>query len=184
MTKKGKKKLFIFGGVGIVVVILLVLNFTRSGEKTTKVNSDNVKQGRLVSLVTASGKVKPKTDVNISANVSGEIVALPVVEGQLVHRGDLLAQINPKQYEAQLRQTEAGYNAALASMKLEAASAEEAKLVYDRQKALYDKKLTSQEAYDAARTRYTTSQASMDAASSRAKQAKAGVDQSRESHSR
>ena len=83
MTKKGKKKLFIIGGAAIVIAALVIVNLTRSSGKTTKVTTAKVKQGKLVSLVTASGKVKPKTEVKISANVSGEIVGLPVVEVHL-----------------------------------------------------------------------------------------------------
>lgn len=181
MTKKGKKKLFIIGGIVVVAAILVVVNLTRSSAKTTKVTTAKVKQGKLVSLVTASGKVKPKTEVKISANVSGEIVGLPVVEGQRVSKGDLLVQIEPKQYEAQVRQTQAGYEAAVASMKLEEASADEAQLIHERQKAMFEKGLTSKEAYDAARTRHETAQASLDAARSRVQQSKASVDQARES---
>lgn len=181
MTKKGKKKFFIFGGVGLIVIILIAANFMSSSEKTVKVTTGKVEQGKLVSLVNATGKVQPKTEVKISANVSGEIVNMPVKEGQRVNKGDLLCQLDPKQYEAQLRQSQAAYDAANSNMNLERASADEAKLVYDRQKSLYDKNLTSQEAYDAARTRNLTAQASFEAARSRAEQAKAAVDQAKES---
>jgi len=180
MTKKKKKFLLIGGGV-LVVAALVIGNLARSTDKKVTVNTGEVKQGKLVSLVTASGKVQPKTEVKISANVSGEVINIPVVEGQAVSKGDLLVQLDPRQYEAQVRQSQAGYEAAMASMKLEEASAEEAKLVYERQKTLYDKSLTSQEAYDAARTRFATTQASLEAAQSRAQQAKAAVDQAQES---
>lgn len=178
---KKKKKILIFGGIGLVVVILIVVNLLTSTEATTKVNTAKVEEGRLVSLVNATGKVQPKTEVKISANVSGEIVNLPVKEGQQVKRGDLLVQLDPNQYEARVRQSEASYDAALATMRLEQASANEAKLVYERQKQLYEKDLTSKEAYDAARTRHLTAQASLEAAESRVAQAKAAVDQARES---
>ncbi len=178
---KKKKKVLIFGGIGLVVVILIVVNLLTSSEATTKVNTAKVEEGRLVSLVNATGKVQPKTEVKISANVSGEIVNLPVKEGQQVQRGDLLVQLDPNQYEAQVRQSEASYDAALATTRLEQASANEAKLIYERQKSLFEKDLTSQEAYDAARTRHLTAQASLEAAESRVAQAKAAVDQARES---
>lgn len=180
MTKK-KKKYFIIGGIALVVLLLVVGNMMRSTDKKVKVSTGKVKEGKLVSLVTASGKVQPKTEVKISANVSGEIINIPVVEGQPVAKGDVLVQLDPKQYEAQVRQSQAGYDAAVSSQRLEEANAEEAQLAYDRQKALFDKNLTSQEEYDAARTRYSTTQASAEAASSRAQQAKAAVDQARES---
>ncbi|GAB4316013.1 MAG: efflux RND transporter periplasmic adaptor subunit [Candidatus Zixiibacteriota bacterium] len=180
-NSKKRKKILIFGGIGLLVVILIAANFLTSSEKKVKVNTAKVKKGKLVSLVNATGKVQPRTEVKISANVSGEIVNLPVKEGQRVQRGDLLVQLDPKQYEAQVRQSEAAYEAALATMRLEEASANEAKLVYERQKQLYEKDLTSKEAYDAALTRYLTAQASLEAAQSRVAQAKAAVDQARES---
>jgi HlyD family secretion protein len=180
MAKKKKKKLFLIGGGILVVLILIVWNLTSSSDAKVNVNTDKVKQGKLVSMVTASGKVQPKTEVQISANVSGEIINIPVVEGQRVAKGDLLVQLDPKQYEAQVRESQAGYDAAQASLQLEEASTEEARLVYERQEALYKKGLTSQEAYDAARTRYTTAKASTEVARSRAQQAKAAVDQARE----
>ncbi|MBI3872869.1 MAG: efflux RND transporter periplasmic adaptor subunit [candidate division Zixibacteria bacterium] len=181
MARKNRKKLFIIGGVVLVAIILVVVNFTRSTEKTTKIKTAKAKQGKLVSLVTASGKVKPHTQVKISANVSGEIVNLPVVEGQRVEKGDLLVQIQPKQYEAQVHQAEAGYDAAQANMKLEEANAKQAALIHERQKSMFEKNLTSKEAYDAARTGDETAQASLQSAQARLQQAKAGVDQSKES---
>ncbi|MEW5701940.1 MAG: efflux RND transporter periplasmic adaptor subunit [Candidatus Zixiibacteriota bacterium] len=179
-TGRKKKKWFIIGGIVLVVVILVVVNLTRSSEKTTKVKTANVKEGKLTALVTASGKVKARTQVKISANVSGEVVSLPVVEGQAVRKGDLLAQIQPKQYEAEVRQSEAGLQAAQANLDLEDASAREAALVNERQKALYEKDLTSKEVYDAARTRHETAQASLSAAQARLQQAKAALDQAKE----
>lgn len=179
---KGKKKKFIIGGVALTIVVLLVvLNLMRSSEKTTLVETAKVKQGRLISEVTASGKVQPRVEVKISANISGEIVAMPVIEGQAVSKGDLLVQIDSKNYDAALRQTKAGYDAAVANLKLDEARAREAEMVYERQKALFDKDLTSKEIYDASRTKFETTQAAAEAARARMLQSKAGVDQARES---
>ncbi|MEW5873731.1 MAG: efflux RND transporter periplasmic adaptor subunit [Candidatus Zixiibacteriota bacterium] len=181
MNKSKKKKLLIGGGIALVIIILVIVNLTRSSESTVTVSTDKVKEGRLISLVTASGRVQPKTEVQISANVSGEIVSLPVVEGQRVAKGDLLVQLDPRQYDASVRQSQAGYDAALANLRLEEANLAEATLVKDRAQSLFDKGLTSKENYDAAMTRFTTTQASVEAAKSRAQQAKAAVDQARES---
>lgn len=181
MANKKRKKLYIGGGIALAVIVLIIINLTRSTERAEKVNTDTVKEGRIVSLVTASGRVKPKTEVKISANVSGEIVELPVVEGQRVRKGDLLVQLDPRQYDAALRQSQAGYDAALANLKLDEANLAEAALVHERTKALFEKGLTSRENYDAVRTRWTTTEASVEASRSRAKQAKAATDQARES---
>ncbi len=180
-SKKSRKKLYIIGGVLLVVAVLVVVNLTRSSEKTIKVKTGRAKQGRIVSLVNATGKVQPRTEVKISANVSGEIVAMPVIEGQQVAKGDLLLHIDARTYEAQMRSSEAGYEAAKANLAYEEASAREAEQTYARVKALFEKNLASQQEYDAAVTRFQTSKASFESAEARLKQAKASVDQARES---
>lgn len=180
-NKKSRTKYYIIGGIVLVVAILAVANFTRSSEKTLKVKTAKAKQGRIVSLVNATGKVQPRTEVKISANVSGEIVNMPVIEGQRVSKGDLLIQIDARTYEAQLRSSEAGYEAAKANLAFEQASAREAELTYNRVKTLFDKNLASQQEFDAAETRYHTSKASYQSAEARLAQARASVDQARES---
>jgi len=180
-NKKSRKKLYIIGGVILVAAILVVANLTRSSEKTLKVKTSRAKQGRIVSLVNATGKVQPRTVVKISANVSGEIVSMSVVEGQRVAKGDLLVQIDARTYEAQLRSSEAGYEATKANLSFEEASVREAELTYARVKTLFEKNLASQQEYDAAETRFHTSRASYESAQARLKQAKAAVDQARES---
>ncbi|HUU47039.1 MAG TPA: efflux RND transporter periplasmic adaptor subunit [Acidobacteriota bacterium] len=179
MTKKKKKTLIIGGGI-LVILILVVVNLTSSREATTKVAVGKVKEGKLTSQVSASGKVQPRTEVKISANVSGEIVDIPVVEGQAVSKGDLLVQIDPKNYDAVLRQAQAGYDAGVANLRLEEAQVSEAEPSFERQKALFEKNLTSKETYDVALARVTTARASAEAARSRMLQAKAAVDQANE----
>lgn len=180
-NKKSRKKLYIIGGIVLVIAILAVVNLTRSSEKSTKVKTAKAKQGKIVSLVNATGKVQPRTEVKISANVSGEIVAMPVVEGQRVSKGDLLVQIDARTYEASLRSSEAGYEAAKANLSFEEASAREAELNYTRMKTLFEKNLASKQEFDAAETAYNTSRAAHESAAARLKQAKAAVDQARES---
>lgn len=178
--KRSRKKWYIIGAAVLVLAALVVVNLTRSSEKTTKVKTAKAKQGKLVSLVSATGKVKPRVEVKISANVSGEIVNMPVVEGQHVNKGDLLVQIDSRQYDARMRQTEAGYDAAEANARLQESSAKQAELTYNRSKSLHEKNLASEEEFDAARTSYETSRASFEAAKAQLNQAKAEVDQAHE----
>lgn len=179
--KKSRKKFYIIGAAILVVALLIVANLSRSSEKTLKVKTAKAKTGRIVSLVNATGKVQPRTEVKISANVSGEIVAMPVVEGQRVSKGDLLVQIDARTYEAQMRSSEAGYEAAKANLAYEQASTLEAEQTYNRVKSLFEKGLASQQEYDAAIARYNTSKASFESTQARLEQAKATVDQARES---
>lgn len=179
--KKSKKKFYIIGAAVLIAALLVVVNLTRSSEKTVKVKTAKAKNGRIISLVNATGKVQPRTEVKISANVSGEIVSMPVVEGQRVSKGDLLLQIDARTYEAQMRSSEAGYEAAKANLAYEQASALEAEQTYTRVKSLFEKGLASQQEYDAAIARYNTSKASFESTQARLEQAKATVDQARES---
>ena len=68
----------------------------------------------ITQLVSATGKVQPETEVKISPEVAGEIIALPVVDGQRVKKGDLLIRIKPDNYQAQVAQQEAGITSAKA----------------------------------------------------------------------
>ena len=68
----------------------------------------------ITQLVSATGKIQPETEVKISPEVAGEIIALPVVDGQPVKKGDLLIRIKPDNYKAQVAQQEAAITAAKA----------------------------------------------------------------------
>ncbi len=69
--------------------------------------AQDVERRDLVAKVRASGHIEPKRSVDISADISGRIVQLPVEEGQNVREGDLLLIIDPTQYEAALQRAEA-----------------------------------------------------------------------------
>jgi len=76
----GKKKLLIGGAVVVVVVALVVLNASRS-ESATSVRLETVEHRSLVATVTASGQIEPTRKVDISADITGRIISLPVDEG-------------------------------------------------------------------------------------------------------
>jgi HlyD family secretion protein len=162
---KKKKKIFIILGVVIIVAIVIVANILKSGEKTSQVQAEKVERDDITSVVTANGKIIPRTDVKISAYVPAKITKLPVEEGDVVKKGQLLVQLDETQYRAAVNQTKAQ----LASAK---ASLEQAKLTFKRQKELFEKKLSSQERYDMAKTE-------LDLAKARYEQAVAGLDEAR-----
>jgi len=110
-----KKKIII----GVVVVALIaVLSFNalrqeRSG--TVEVRTENVHRRDLVAQVSATGHIEPKTSVDITTDVAGRIVELPVEEGQDVAEGDLLLVIDPAQYQASVSRARAGLSQARAN---------------------------------------------------------------------
>ncbi len=162
---KKKKKILIVLGVIVVVAIIIVVNVLKSGEKTHQVQAEKVKKSDITSVVTANGRIVPRTDVKISAYVPAKITKLPVKEGDVVKEGQLLVQLDDTEYRAAKNQAKAQLASAKASLK-------QAQLVYERQKELFEKKLTSKEQYDMAETE-------LDLAKARNEQAVASLDQSK-----
>jgi len=162
---KKKKKILIVLGVIVVVAIIVIVNVFKSGEKTYQVQAEKVERSDLTSLVTANGKIIPRTDVKVSAYVPAKITRLPVEEGDVVEEGQLLVQLDATEYRAAVNQAKAQ----LASAK---ASLEQARLVFTRQKELFEKKLSSEEQYDMAKTE-------LDLAKARHEQAVASLDQAK-----
>ena len=158
-----KKKILIILGVVLVVAIIVVVNVFKSGEKTYQVQAEKVEKSDITAVVTANGRIVPRTDVKISAYVPAKIIQLPVEEGDVVEEGQLLVQLDDTEYRAAVNQAKAQ----LASAK---ASLEQARLVFKRQKELFEKKLSSEEQYDMAKTE-------LDLAKARYQQAVAGLDQ-------
>ena len=94
-----KKTIYILVG-SLIGVIALLVGLKKGGvigsnEKSTEVEFTAVKQTTVIETVSATGKIQPEIQVKISSMVSGEIIALPVKEGQVVKKGDLLVKINP-----------------------------------------------------------------------------------------
>ncbi len=149
-----KKKLWIGIGLVLVIAVFVVANLTMSRKSATAVESQKVEERELRALVSASGKLRAKTSVDISASTSGKVVKLAVDEGDKVDKGNFLMQIDPTPAEASVRQSEASLAAAKANRDLAKANLQQAQNEYERQKALFEKKLTSEELLQKARTGY------------------------------
>src|SRR3989304_5321151 len=110
-----RNKLFLFGGVLAVLVLAVVLSTAARRERAVQVRLGPVGKKSLVATVTASGRIVPKSAVDISADITGRIVTIPVKEGQMVTRGTLLLRIDPSQYEAGVARAQAMLSSAEAS---------------------------------------------------------------------
>src|SRR5215472_14238161 len=116
MGKPNKRqKVIVFSLIGLVLVALSTVAIMRKREAVITVQTEKVLRRDLVEKVVANGKIQPVLQVKISPEVSGEIINLPVKEGQAVKKGDLIVKIKPDFYIAQVHQCEAGYEAALAA---------------------------------------------------------------------
>lgn len=166
--KKSKKKIIIFSIIGSVVIALgLILFLGSKKEPVIQVQVEKVSRHTITQVVTATGKIQPEVQVKISPEVSGEIVALPVKEGQRVKRGDLLMKIKPDVYVAQRDQS----SALLLQSKAALVKNEQD---FKRVAGLYKKGLVSDAEYQQSQSLYEGSKAEY-------ARAKASLDQAEES---
>ena len=115
----------------------------RTTDEAVAVQVEKVTRRDLTETVVSNGKIQPVTQVMISPEVAGEIVALPVVEGQAVKKGDLLVQIKPDNYEAGSHSAEASYKFALGSRSQAEAELEKAAADFKRSEELFKAKLVA-----------------------------------------
>ena len=152
--KKSRKKIIIFSILGVLVIALALIVFLGSKKEPVQVvQVEKVKRHTITQVVTATGKIQPEVQVKISPEVSGEIVALPVKEGQRVKKGDLLLKIKPDVYVAQRDQFSAGLLQAKASLS-------KSEPDFRRMESLFQKGLASQSDYDQAKALFESSKAS------------------------
>jgi HlyD family secretion protein len=146
------KKKWIWIGIGVVLVAAVVVaNMARSsGGKVESVQLAKVRVEDVTSRVKAPGKIEPKTQVKISADVPGKIINLAVEEGDQVRRGQLLLQLDDTQYRATWNQTRAALASARARLADARASLKVAEDNYVRQRSLFEQKLLSQAEWDRA----------------------------------
>ncbi len=153
--KKNKKKLFIFGGLGLLlVVVILLVAFGGSKEEIVQVQTEQVQKRTITQVVSATGKINPVFQVTISAEATGEIVDLPVEEGDNVRRGQLLLRIKPDIYVAQKNRAQATLNQAQASLNSRKAALDQVQADYKRAQGLFDKGLASDADIDLAKSNY------------------------------
>src|SRR5579885_638225 len=96
-TKKSRKRrtIVLFSLIGVVVLAVVLVAIFHSRTPPTVVQTEKVARRNITEIVVANGKLQPVTQVHISPEVSGEIIELPVKEGQHVKKGDLLLKIKP-----------------------------------------------------------------------------------------
>ena len=130
--------------------------------------------------VSATGKIQPEIEVKISSEVSGEIIALPVKEGQNVKKGDLLVRVNPELYTSGLNRSQAGLSNTKAGLSQADAQFKEAKASYERSKKLFEKGIISRSEWDKSVAVYEGAMASKQAAYYSVQSASATVNESKE----
>ena len=131
---------------------------------TTEVQVTRIVNHTIVETVNASGKIQPAVDVKITPEVSGEIIQLPVREGQAVRKGQLLAKINPDIYISMVGRAEASVNMARAGKAQAQAQLLEATQTYKRNQTLKLQNVISQAEWDAAERTFAVAGLSVESA--------------------
>lgn len=179
MTRK--KKILIWGGVVIVVAGVVGGNILSKGDPTTTVQVDLAKVGNISERVTASGRVQPQTQVDITAQVSAEIVSLHVNEGDQVLKGELLVQLDTVQLNSDVQQMRYSLDEIVARGEASKVKMNQNREEYERQKKLFEKKLTSETAYTNASYNYENSKAQYNASTSQVKTQRARLAKAKDS---
>lgn len=159
--------LLIAGGIGGYVYY--------SKHRPTLVHVAKAARRDVIESVVANGRLQPVVQVKISPEVSGEIIDLPVREGQRVKKGDLLLRIRPDNYIASRRSAEASYKASVASLAQSAASLEKTEIEYRRNQSLMRDHLISETVWVEAQTARDVAKASHDSFAHQVDVAKAAL---------
>src|SRR2546429_9131784 len=106
-NSKKRRKILVFSVIGIALIALTAGAILRKREGVITVQTEKIARHNLTEIVVANGKIQPVVQVKISPEGSGEIIELPVKEGQAVKKGELLVKIKPDFYIANPNQAEA-----------------------------------------------------------------------------
>ncbi len=174
--KKSKKKVIIFSAIGVLVIAIVVIGILGSSRKEIiQVQTEKVVKRTITQSVTATGTLDPEFKVTITPEVAGEIVQLPVKEGQYVKKGDLLVRIRQDAYLAQVEQSEASLKSAEANLSMGKAQLDKVTLDYNRAKELHAKNLISDSDLESAKSSYLSAQGSFQGAQAQVSQTEAAL---------
>ncbi|MGA2222215.1 MAG: efflux RND transporter periplasmic adaptor subunit [Verrucomicrobiia bacterium] len=174
---KKRRKIVIFSVIGLVLIGLILAAVFRKREPVITVQTDKVtRRPLMIETVTANGKIQPVVQVKISPEVSGEIIELPVKEGQQVKKGDLILKIRPDDYIANRDQADASYKSVLANKATAEANLKKAEADFRRNRGLLEAKLVSQADFDQFQASYEEAQAQLTSAERQVEVAYASLD--------
>ena len=170
-------------GAGVVVVlgtVVAVSMLSKDKEKGTEVYMAEAKARDLLASVTATGRIQPRTKVEVQSSVIGEIVKLPVKDGDRVKRGDLLVQIDPERYRAEVERLEANLRVARIEVERQEASLENMRTTLRRHEQLHDQDILPQETLDKSRLDVRTGEISLNSLKEQVAQAVSSLAKARD----
>jgi HlyD family secretion protein len=152
-----RTKIVIAVGVVLAGAAVVAANFYYRRDRGVQVATEAIRSRDLEAIVSASGTIQPKRQVNISANTMGKVTRLAVEEGQRVKAGQFLLEIDPRSLAGQLERGEASIAAAQSSLQQGRTAVESANINLDlartnlkRQQELWKDGLTTKESLERA----------------------------------
>ncbi|MDX5320824.1 MAG: efflux RND transporter periplasmic adaptor subunit [Bacteroidota bacterium] len=166
---KNRVWLWIMGALLLVLVILAI--FMNRGKDKIYVTTEASEVRDITEMVTANGTIQPEVEVKISSEVSGEIIALYIKEGDSVKKGDLLLQVNPDISESNVERARASVNNAKANLAAARARVEQAKArfalaktTFERSKKLFADKVIAPQEFEQSQSEFRTAEGELEAA--------------------
>ena len=177
-----KRKRLWIGAAAVVVVVAVVGGMAgRGGEdETLTVQTAEVDRRMIVQKVSATGKIQPKTQVRVSADVSAKITKLAVVEGQWVEEGQFLVELDRERYIASVESAEASVRSAQANATLVRQNMERSEREYIRSRELMGQNLESQAVYEEKEAAYQVEVSRHEFSTNQVEQAEAVLKQARD----
>lgn len=169
--------------IAAVVVVggaVAIMAFRDGGDETLAVQTAKAERQKIVQKVNGTGKIQPKTQVKISADVSGKIMKLAVEEGDWVEKGALLIELDRTRFLAAVESAEASVRSAEANALLVKENVAKTEKEYNRSKELLEKNMESQATFDALDAAYKVEIARYKSVQDQVSQAKAALKQARD----
>src|SRR6266568_7975670 len=160
-NSKKRRKTVIFSLIGVALAGLAAVAAFKKRDVVITVQTEKATRRNITEIVVANGKIQPVLQVKISPEVSGEIIELPVKEGQGVKKGDLLVKIKPDFYLANRNQADASYKSSLASQSTAEANLRKAEAEFRRNNGLFNTRLISESAFDEVKANHDVAKAQL-----------------------
>ncbi len=179
MAKKTKKRFYQKWWFRILVLAVVGLTglivYSVLQEPKVMVQSGKVTKGELIQVVSASGRVNPAVEVEISANIAGEITKINTREGEHVEKGQVLVTLDNQRYAASYDQSRSMVSVAKTELTRTKAQHDLAASSFARSQELFKQKLISQEALEVSETEFKVAKAALKAAQDNIRNANAGL---------
>jgi HlyD family secretion protein len=170
-------------GAGVVVVlgaVVAVSMLSGEKEKGTEVYMAEAKAKDLLASVTATGRIEPRTKVEVQSSVIGEIVKLPVKDGDRVRKGDLLVQIDPERYRAEVESWEANLRVARIEVERQEASLANLRNTLRRHEQLHRQEILPVETLEKTQLDVRTGEITLSSLKEQVSQASSNLDKARD----